>query len=84
MELDHNNKVFNSTIYANRALCLQRKNKLIEALQDINKSIGLNDTYTKAYYRRATINIGLKNVDQAKFDLQKVLERESSILFIYV
>ncbi len=83
LELDTNNYIFNSTIYANRALCYQKKSQLIEALRDINKSISLNENYFKAYYRRATINLALKNVAKAKDDLNIVLQRDPSIkLFI--
>ncbi len=78
LDIDSNNKIFNSTIYANRALCYQKKNKLIEALQDINKSIDLNSSYLKAYYRRATIYVNLKNADKAKQDLIKVLKIDPS------
>jgi tetratricopeptide (TPR) repeat protein len=78
LELDSGNKVFNSTIYANRALCYQKKNNYIQALQDINKSIELNPNYIKAYYRRATIHINLKNGDKAKEDVQQVLRMDPS------
>jgi len=76
LELDTNNKNFNSIILANRALCNQKKNKLTEALQDINKSISENEFYAKAYYRRASINILFKNFDKSKEDLNKVLKLE--------
>jgi len=77
LELDTNNKNFNSIILANRALCNQRKNKLVESLHDINKSIEENEFYAKAYYRRASINIEFKNFEKAKEDLNKVLKLES-------
>jgi stress-induced-phosphoprotein 1 len=78
LELDHNNKVFNSTILANRALCYQKKNNQVQALQDINKAIELNPHYVKAYYRRSTIHINLKNGEKAKEDLQTVLKIDPS------
>lgn len=78
MEVDTNNKVFNATILANRALCLQKKNKLFDALADLNNSINLNPNYWKAYYRRATINHTLKNLSQSKEDLNKVLQLDSN------
>lgn len=76
LDLDTNNKNFNSIILANRALCNQKKNKLSEALQDINKSISENEFYAKAYYRRASINMLFKNFEKAKEDLTKVLKME--------
>lgn len=78
LELDTNNKTFNSTIYANLALCYQKKSQLINALRDINKSILLNERYWKAYYRRATINLALKDIAKAKEDLNLVLSKDSS------
>ncbi len=55
---------------------IKKKNKLTEALQDINKSISENEFYAKAYYRRASINISFLNYDKAKEDLNKVLKLE--------
>ncbi len=78
LNLDSNNTTFIATILANRALCYQKKNKLFDALTDINKSIALNENYWKAYYRRATINIALKNGLKAKEDLNKVLVLDQS------
>ena len=78
LNLDSNNKTFIATILANRALCYQKKNKLFDALTDINKSISLNENYWKAYYRRATINIALKNGVKAKEDLNRVLVLDPS------
>ena len=78
LEFETNNNNFNSIILANRALCFQKLNKLIEALSDLNKSINLNENYWKAFYRRATVNLALKNVDKAKEDLNIVLKLDSS------
>ena len=47
LEFDPENKMFNSTILANRALCHQKNKNLLEAMADINKSIAYNDKYTK-------------------------------------
>jgi tetratricopeptide (TPR) repeat protein len=62
-------------------LCYQKKNKLFDALTDINNSLTLNPNYWKAYYRRATINLTLKNISKSKEDLNKVLELDSSNYF---
>jgi len=78
LTLDGSNKSFTSTIFANRALCLQKKNKFFEALSDLNKSIELNDNYWKAFYRRATIYVVLKTPDKAKSDLNKVISLDPS------
>ncbi len=47
LEIDKENNNFMSTIYANKALCYLRMNRLIEALNDINKSLKYNSNYTK-------------------------------------
>lgn len=48
----------------------------MEALKDINESIRLNDHYTKAYLRRGNIYMQLKMFEEARYDFQKVKERE--------
>jgi DnaJ family protein C protein 7 len=76
LELDPKNKNFNSTIYANRALCHQKLNNTMEALKDINKSISLNERYMKAYVRRGNIYMALKMYEEARYDYQKVKDAE--------
>jgi DnaJ homolog subfamily C member 7 len=78
LEIDPNNRNFNSTIYANRALCYQKINNNMEALKDINKSISLNENYIKAYMRRGNIYMALKMYEEAKYDFQKVKDAEPS------
>lgn len=51
-------------------------NKNLEALTEMNKSIALNDKYTKAYLRRANIHMSLGNFEEAKYDFNKVKELE--------
>jgi len=48
----------------------------MEALKDINQSVTLNDSYTKAYLRRGNIYMQLKMFEEARYDFQKVKERE--------
>jgi len=78
LEVDPNNKNFNSIIYANRALCHQKLNNSMEALKDINKSIALNEKYTKAYRRRGDIYMTLGMFEEAKYDYQKVKDLDPS------
>ena len=56
-----------------------KKGNYLIALQDINKSVEYNDLYLKAYYRRATLYVHLKNGEKAKQDLQKILKIDPSI-----
>jgi len=76
LNLDPANKKFNSLIYANRSLAHQKLNNNMEALKDINQSIALNDKYTKAYLRRGNIYMSFKMFEEARYDFQKVKERE--------
>ncbi len=78
LEIDPSNRNFNSTIHANRALCYQKLNNMMEALKDINKSISLNENYIKAYMRRGNIYMALKMYEEAKYDFQKVKDAEPS------
>jgi DnaJ family protein C protein 7 len=78
LEIDPNNNNFNSTIIANRALCLQKLGKNMEALKDINRSIQLNERYWKAYMRRGNIYMVLKMYEEAKYDFQKVKDNDPS------
>jgi DnaJ family protein C protein 7 len=72
LELDPDNKNFNSTILSNRALCHQKLGKSIEALADVNKAIVMNENYVKAHQRRGNINIDLKNFEEARYDFERV------------
>jgi DnaJ family protein C protein 7 len=76
LEVDPTNKNFNSIILANRALCYFKQNKLLEALKDSNKAISINENYSKAYLRRGNVYMGLKMFEEAKYDFQKVKEKE--------
>ena len=76
LELDPDNKEFNSTIIANRALCHQKLGKLTEALKDINQSIKLNENYVKAYLRRGHIYKALGSFDEARYDYERVKTKE--------
>jgi DnaJ homolog subfamily C member 7 len=76
IELDPKNKNFNSTIHANRALCYQKLNNMMDALKDINISISLNERYWKAYTRRGNIYMALKMYEEARYDYQRVKEAE--------
>lgn len=50
----------------------------MEALKDINESIRLNENYTKAIARRAQIYMDLKMYEEARYDYQRVKEKEPS------
>jgi len=65
-------------IIANRALCLQKQGKTLEALTDINNSIKLNENYSKAYLRRGHIHKALGNFEEARYDYERYRQKEPS------
>ena len=74
LEFDPENKNFMSLILTNRALCLKKQGKNMEALKDVDKAIEYNPNYSTAYIRRALIYEELKMFDDAKSDLSKAKE----------
>eukprot|EP01016_Furgasonia_blochmanni_P010461 TRINITY_DN1443_c0_g1_i1.p1 TRINITY_DN1443_c0_g1~~TRINITY_DN1443_c0_g1_i1.p1 ORF type:complete len:547 (+),score=117.73 TRINITY_DN1443_c0_g1_i1:65-1705(+) len=78
LEVDPNNRCVNSVLYANRAAAYGKMGKNKEALSDLDKSIELNESYTKAYLRRADIKIKLGDFDDAIRDYEKVRQLEPS------
>ena len=74
LEFDPENKNFISIILTNRALCLKKKGKNMEALKDVDEAIKHNPNYPTAYIRRALIYEEFNMFDDAKNDLLKVKE----------
>ena len=66
----------NAVIFANRAMALLKLQKYGAAVSDCDCSIELDDTYTKAYLRRATAHLKLGKKKEALADFKKVLEFE--------
>ena len=74
LEFDPENKNFISIILTNRALCLKKQGKNMEALKDVDEAIKNNPNYATAYIRRALIYEEFKMFDDAKSDLSKAKE----------
>ena len=74
LEFDPENKNFMSIILTNRALCLKKQGKNMEALKDVDQAIEYNPKYSTAYVRRALIYEEFKMFDDAKSDLSKAKE----------
>jgi len=53
LKIEPQHKAFNSVISCNRAAALMKLHRLPEALQDVNRAVQCDATYTKAYLRRA-------------------------------
>lgn len=69
---------FSAVFYANRALCHLKQDNLHSAEADCSSAIQLDSTYVKAYHRRATARMELKQYKEAKEDLKAILKLESS------
>ena len=74
LDFDPENKNFMSIILTNRALCLKKQGKNMEALKDVDQAIHYNPNYSTAYIRRALIYEEFKMFDDAKADLSKAKE----------
>jgi len=57
LELDPENKNFNATILANRALCNQKTNRTMDAMKDLNQSLELNPFYAKVFINNIIIKL---------------------------
>ncbi|CAL7948476.1 unnamed protein product [Xylocopa violacea] len=69
---------YDAIFYANRALCQLKLDNFYSAESDCSAAIQLDGTYVKAYHRRATARMNLKQYKEARKDLEKVLKLEPS------
>lgn len=67
---------YDAIFYANRALCYLKQDNLYSAEADCSSAIQLDKTYVKAYHRRVTARLGLKQFDAALEDVKKITELE--------
>ncbi|RZC32346.1 RNA polymerase II-associated protein 3, partial [Asbolus verrucosus] len=67
---------YDPVFYANRALCFLKKENMVKAETDCTTSLKLDNTYVKAYQRRALAREVLNKPEEAELDLLKVLELE--------
>ncbi|CAF0791727.1 unnamed protein product [Didymodactylos carnosus] len=68
----------NPIYFANRAQCQLLEQRYGACELDCTLAIQLDQLYTKAYYRRALARIELNKLDEAKNDLEFVLNNEST------
>ncbi|XP_015592531.1 RNA polymerase II-associated protein 3 isoform X2 [Cephus cinctus] len=69
---------YDAVFYANRALCYLKMDNLYSAEADCTTAVQLDSEYVKAYHRRATARMGLKQYREAKQDIEKILKLEPS------
>jgi len=78
LAIDANNRTTNAKLYFNRAVVLVKMNKLKEALGDCNQAISLDETYVKAYLRRAKCHMDLEQYEDAVRDYEKINKMEKN------
>ncbi|XP_011687189.1 PREDICTED: RNA polymerase II-associated protein 3 isoform X2 [Wasmannia auropunctata] len=67
---------YDAIFYANRALCHLKQDNLYSAEADCSSAIQLDQTYVKAYHRRVTARLGLKQYKEAMEDVNKIADLE--------
>jgi len=78
LTLDPQHKGMNAILFCNRAAALTSISKDEEALEDCNRAISLDESYTKAFIRRAKINMKLEKYEEAVRDYEKLAREDPS------
>uniref|UniRef100_A0AAQ6IUF3 J domain-containing protein n=1 Tax=Anabas testudineus TaxID=64144 RepID=A0AAQ6IUF3_ANATE len=76
LTIDPNNIKTNAKLYCNRATVGSKLNKLEQAIEDCTKAIKLDETYIKAYLRRAQCYMDTEQYEEAVRDYEKVYQTE--------
>ena len=72
------NKSLHSILFYNRATASSKLNKLDQCIEDCTKAIELDETYIKAYLRRAKTYMDKEEYEQAVIDYEKVYKLDKS------
>ncbi|RDD37058.1 DnaJ-like protein subfamily C member 7 [Trichoplax sp. H2] len=78
LEIDPYNKYINSKLYCNRATTHAKLNRAEAAIADCSEAIKLDDSYVKAYLRRAKCYMDTEQYEEAVRDYEKVLQLDTS------
>ncbi|TKS89665.1 DnaJ -like protein subfamily C member 7 [Collichthys lucidus] len=78
LAIDPNNIKTNAKLYCNRATAGAKLKKLNEAIDDCTSAIKLDDTYIKAYLRRAQCYMNTEQYEEAVRDYEKVYQTEKT------
>uniref|UniRef100_A0A3B4DDW7 J domain-containing protein n=1 Tax=Pygocentrus nattereri TaxID=42514 RepID=A0A3B4DDW7_PYGNA len=78
LTIDPNNIKTNAKLYCNRATAGAKLNKLEQAIEDCSSAIKLDDSYIKAYLRRAQCYMDLEQYEEAVRDYEKVYHTEKT------
>lgn len=72
LALDPKHRLYNSLILANQAAAYMAQREFVRALEDCNRSLTLNPNYTRAYLRRANVQMELESFEEALQDYNRV------------
>ncbi|XP_065433953.1 dnaJ homolog subfamily C member 7 isoform X2 [Chrysemys picta bellii] len=76
--IDPNNIKTNAKLYCNRGTVNSKLRKLEDAIDDCTNAIKLDDTYIKAYLRRAQCYMDTEQYEDAVRDYEKVYQTEKT------
>ncbi|KAF6724967.1 DnaJ-like protein subfamily C member 7 [Oryzias melastigma] len=78
LAIDPNNIKTNAKLYCNRATAGAKLKKFDQAIEDCTNAIKLDDTYIKAYLRRAQCYMDTELYEEAVRDYEKVYQTEKT------
>uniref|UniRef100_A0AAR2JYP1 J domain-containing protein n=1 Tax=Pygocentrus nattereri TaxID=42514 RepID=A0AAR2JYP1_PYGNA len=78
LTIDPNNIKTNAKLYCNRATVGSKLKKLEQAIEDCTKAIKLDESYIKAYLRRAQCYMDTEQYEEAVRDYEKVYQTEKT------
>ncbi|XP_028674549.1 dnaJ homolog subfamily C member 7 [Erpetoichthys calabaricus] len=78
LTIDPNNIKTNAKLYCNRGTVGAKLKKLDQAIEDCSSAIKLDDTYIKAYLRRAQCYMDTEQYEEAVRDYEKVYQTEKT------
>uniref|UniRef100_A0AAY4ADA7 DnaJ homolog subfamily C member 7 n=1 Tax=Denticeps clupeoides TaxID=299321 RepID=A0AAY4ADA7_9TELE len=76
--IDPNNIKTNAKLYCNRATAGSKLKRLEQAIEDCSSAIKLDETYIKAYLRRAQCYMDMEQYEEAVRDYEKVYHTEKT------
>ncbi|XP_038838239.1 dnaJ homolog subfamily C member 7-like isoform X2 [Salvelinus namaycush] len=78
LTIDPNNIKTNAKLFCNRGTVGSKLKKIDQAIEDCTKAVKLDETYIKAYLRRAQCYMDKEDYDEAVRDYEKVYQTEKT------
>ncbi|XP_042199163.1 dnaJ homolog subfamily C member 7 [Callorhinchus milii] len=78
LKIDQNNIKTNAKLYCNRGTVGSKLNKMPQAIEDCTNAIKLDETYIKAYMRRAQCYMDTEQYEEAARDYEKIYQAEKT------